>query len=258
MVKKGDTLVEVALAIGIFSMVAIAIVSIISSSTAGTQTALETTLVREEIDIQAEALRFIQGDYVASKGEPNSKVDELWQDIKGLAIDFKKPPYNTLSPDNVAKILNYNPTTCQNMLADLDSVHSGLSEKAFIINPRALGELSDSDANIDDILIVNNVSNSSVFKAPTTYSRLVYKNSADALVGDVDTDTDNELNSAEGLYVLAVKDDGTSLADEGGVKEVKAYYDFYIRACWYGTNADEPSTVSTIIRLYDPDSVPAL
>lgn len=256
MVKKGDTLVEVALAIGIFSMVAIAIVSIISSSTAGTQTALETTLVREEIDIQAEALRFIQGDYVASKGESNSKVGELWKAIKDSAIDFKESPYNTLSPDNVAKILNYNPTTCQNMLADLNSVHSDLSEKAFIINPRALGELSDSDANIDDILIVNNVGNSSVFKAPTTYSRLVYKNSADALVGDVDTD--NELNSAEGLYVLAVKDDGTSLAGEGGIEEVKAYYDFYIRACWYGTNADEPSTVSTIIRLYDPDSVPAL
>lgn len=256
MVKKGDTLVEVALAIGIFSMVAIAIVSIISSSTAGTQTALETTLVREEIDIQAEALRFIQGDYVASKGESNSKVDELWQTIKGLAIDFKKPPYNTLSPDNVAKILNYNPTTCQNMLTDLDNVHSNLSKRAFIINPRALGELSNSDAGIDDILIVNNASNSSVFKAPTTYSRLVYKNSANALVGGADTD--NELDSAEGLYVLAVKDDGTSLADEGGVKEVEAYYDFYIRACWYGTNADEPSTVSTIIRLYDPDSVPAL
>ena len=254
MVKKGDTLVEVALAIGIFSMVAIAIVSIISSSTAGTQTALETTLVREEIDIQAEALRFIQGDYVASKGESDSKVSVLWQAIKDLAIDFESAPYNTLSSDNVAKILNYNPATCQNMLADLDNVHSNLSKKAFIINPRALGKLSDSDADIDDILIVNNVSNSSKFKAPTTYSRLVYGDSANALVGDAD----NELNSAEGLYVLAVKDNGTSLAGEDGIEEVEAYYDFYIRACWYGTNADEPSTVSTIIRLYDPDSVPAL
>ena len=31
--------------------------------------------------------------------------------------------------------------------------------------------------------------------------------------------------------------------------------DFYIRTCWYGVNANEPSTISTVIRLYDPNAV---
>ena len=53
MVKKGDTLVEVTLAIGIFSMIAIAVASVMSGGTASAQLALETTLAREEIDTQA-------------------------------------------------------------------------------------------------------------------------------------------------------------------------------------------------------------
>ena len=60
MIKKGDTLVEVTLAVGIFSMIAIAVVAVMSNGTSESQTALETTLAREEIDTQVEALRFIQ------------------------------------------------------------------------------------------------------------------------------------------------------------------------------------------------------
>ena len=67
--KKGDTLVEVSLAIGIFSMVAIAAVSVINGSTNGAQASLESTITREEIDGQAEALRFIQSAYVAGGDE---------------------------------------------------------------------------------------------------------------------------------------------------------------------------------------------
>ena len=62
---RGDTLVEVSLAIGIFSMVAIAAVSVINGSTNGAQSSLESTITREEIDGQAEALRFIQSAYVS-------------------------------------------------------------------------------------------------------------------------------------------------------------------------------------------------
>ena len=48
--RVGDTLVEVTLAIGIFSMVAIAVVAVVSGSTSGAQSALETTVTREQID----------------------------------------------------------------------------------------------------------------------------------------------------------------------------------------------------------------
>ena len=69
----------------------------------------------------------------------------------------------------------------------------------------------------------------------------------------VNTSYDN-LFHAEGIYVMAVKDaDSTNLVNESGNKS--AFYDFYIRTCWYGTDAKEPSTISTVIRLYDPDAI---
>ena len=67
MIKKGDTLVEVTLAIGIFSMIAIAVASVMSGGSSSAQLALETTLAREEIDTQADAIRFIHSTYSANK-----------------------------------------------------------------------------------------------------------------------------------------------------------------------------------------------
>ena len=54
--RKGDTLIEVAIAIAVFSLVAIGVVSVVNGSTSSTQSALEVTVSREEIDAQAEAL----------------------------------------------------------------------------------------------------------------------------------------------------------------------------------------------------------
>ena len=67
MVKKGDTLIEVLLAVGIFSMIAISVVAVMSGGTSSAQTARETTLAREAIDAQAEALRFIQTAYISDR-----------------------------------------------------------------------------------------------------------------------------------------------------------------------------------------------
>ena len=71
--KEGDTLVEVSIAIGIFSMVAIAAVAVMSGSASSAQTALETTLAREEIDVQAEAPRFIHSAYLSETGSNNNQ-----------------------------------------------------------------------------------------------------------------------------------------------------------------------------------------
>ena len=79
--KRGDTLIEVMLAVGIFSMVAVAVVAVMSGGTSSAQTALETTLAREEIDAQAEALRFIQTSYITSRESEESKFGQLWKTI---------------------------------------------------------------------------------------------------------------------------------------------------------------------------------
>ena len=59
MVNRGDTIIEVILGVTIFSFVAVGALALMNSGTAMAQRSLETTLVRQQIDAQAEMLRYI-------------------------------------------------------------------------------------------------------------------------------------------------------------------------------------------------------
>ena len=63
---KGDTLIEVLFAVTVFSMVAVGALSIMNQGSAASQRALEITLVRQQIDSQAETLRFLNNSYVTA------------------------------------------------------------------------------------------------------------------------------------------------------------------------------------------------
>ncbi|MDO5451621.1 MAG: hypothetical protein Q4F56_00845 [Candidatus Saccharibacteria bacterium] len=261
MVKKGDTLIEVTLAIGIFSMIAIGIAAVMSSGTAGAQTALETTLTREEIDTQAEALRFIQNAYIVNKDSTDERFSSLWKTIKDNAIN----DLGRWREDKQEAVLQYAPVTCSDSNSGSDSYgmynSSEARKHAFVINPRKLGTFKAStdrnDAN--GVYSAYIPQSSGKLTSASIYPRLVFSSSLtsdaqDALIND---ESGNTLYRAEGIYVLAVKDSGTTeiVDSDKYVNKTSAYYDFYIRACWYGANADEPSTISTVIRLYDPDTV---
>jgi type II secretory pathway pseudopilin PulG len=64
--QKGDTIIEVLFAVTVFALVAVGSLSIMNQGTGVSQRALEITLVREQIDAQAEAIRYIHQAYVAS------------------------------------------------------------------------------------------------------------------------------------------------------------------------------------------------
>lgn len=64
--EAGDTLIEVILAITIFSMIIVAAIAMMNQGTATSQRALEITLVRQSIDAQADTLRYLQAAYVQS------------------------------------------------------------------------------------------------------------------------------------------------------------------------------------------------
>lgn len=64
--NRGDTLIEVLFATAIFSLVAVGGLSIMNQGAATSQRALEITLVRNEVDSQAEALRFLNASYIAA------------------------------------------------------------------------------------------------------------------------------------------------------------------------------------------------
>lgn len=256
MVKKGDTLIEVALAIGIFSMVAISVVTVMVGGVSSTQTALETTLAREEIDTQAEALRFIHASYISDSTDDNP-FTRLWKKITDNAyiLNNNTPShgeggYNIATPIIMSDkaYLQYAPSSC-------DGVYSSSAIKdGFIINTYALGTLtSDSpDSQLDNIYYHYPLSEAvkNIFKKASTYPRLVYQSVPENLSDNSESYT---LKSIEGIYVLAVKDPGTTntVSNEKGA----AYYDFYIRTCWYGTGSETPSTISTVIRLYDPEGI---
>lgn len=70
--QSGDTLIEVMFAFAIFALVAVGSLTIMNQGIATAQRSLEITLVRAQMDAQAEAIRYIHQSYVAAyqKGGP--------------------------------------------------------------------------------------------------------------------------------------------------------------------------------------------
>jgi len=64
--ERGDTIIEVLFAVTVFAMVAVGTLTIMNQGTATAQRSLEITLVRAQIDAQAEAIRYIHQAYVTS------------------------------------------------------------------------------------------------------------------------------------------------------------------------------------------------
>jgi len=64
-VERGDTLIEVLFAVTIFSLIVVGALSLMNQGLAASQRSLEVTQVRQQIDGQAETLRFMHDSYVA-------------------------------------------------------------------------------------------------------------------------------------------------------------------------------------------------
>lgn len=78
--QAGDTIIEVLFAVSIFSLVAVGAISIMNQGINTAQRALEITQVRQQIDAQAEALRFAHHTYIMSLG--GTVNDTEWAKIK--------------------------------------------------------------------------------------------------------------------------------------------------------------------------------
>lgn len=64
--QAGDTLIEVLFAVTVFSLVVVTSLSLMNQGTSASIRSLQITLVRQEIDSQAETLRFLNSAYVAT------------------------------------------------------------------------------------------------------------------------------------------------------------------------------------------------
>lgn len=251
---RGDTLIEVMLAVGIFSMVAVAVVSVMSGGSSSSQTALETTLAREEIDTQAETLRFIHRAYIADvEAGESSDFYNLWKAITDQSV----------TEDEIGEYAKYSPQTCK----ELYDTGGEVPSRGFVLDPRGLVEYDNNTNNINAVLYSAR-SRPEFFKEASTYPHLIYNGAAgtdlESSLVDHSTDTSatkEQFYRSEGLYLIAVRDPGDTYiagktsSDPGHIDmgTASAYYDFYIRTCWYGTGDQSPSSISTVIRLYNPD-----
>ena len=64
--RRGDTLIEVLIAITVFSLVIVSTMALMNQGTSAARRTVEMSLVREELDGQAETLRFMHAAYVAN------------------------------------------------------------------------------------------------------------------------------------------------------------------------------------------------
>lgn len=147
--QKGDTIIEVLLAITVFSMVAIGSLTIMNQGATAAQRSLEITLVRQEIDAQAEALRMIYDEAKAG----NTTMQTRWNTM----LTWRK--------------------TNESQVTTLDGMVEGtgggqrcidpatITGRPFVVNTRA--------ATLHE--------RSPIWQAADLYSRVVYNTSSSAL-----------------------------------------------------------------------------
>lgn len=116
--QNGDTIIEVILAVALFSSVSVGATALMNSGLAMAQSSLEVTLVRQQVDAQAELLRFVHSQSADGK-EP---YHSLWNSLKsgGSLVD---------SPQQ---------------LLDIDQCPENIDNHSFILALQE-GELASSD-----------------------------------------------------------------------------------------------------------------
>ena len=255
----GDTLVEVMLAIGIFSMVAVSVVAIMNSGTNSSQFALEVSLASQEVSNQKEALDFIGTAYMNdySKSENESLYTALYKRLDSLS-------------SNISGNLNH-PSSCQ------DLYQNGVIDNAFIIDinklanyesllvdpsdPERKPSAGELESLAQEIIVQNPLGNTTKKLQPTlTYPRLLYTsggiNDSNVSLSDSSTSfTGNNVNlyAAEGIYIIAKKSDPKIIKPtNGNPSRVELGVDCYIYTCWYSPGDQTPSVISDSTYISDP------
>jgi len=205
--QRGDTIIEVLFAVAVFAMVAVGSLSIMNQGISVAQRSLEITLVRQQIDGQAEAIRYIHQAYVAAyqKGgaAPTGKAAE-WVKMTSKSDDGLGA--NAASPFGVAG------TACPSAVP---------GERPFIVNAQ--------NATVSGV-------RPTMVAPPGTslppFAQIIYSNDASPAI-----------INAYGIWVESIP----SIAADG-----PGFVDFHIRACWDSAGSAVPTTLGTIVRLYEP------
>lgn len=169
--EKGDTLIEVLFAITVFSLVVVSGLALMNQGSAASQRALETTLVRQQIDNQAETLRFLHESYVTNYQRGYASNPNLT--VNGPAGQYYA----------IVNHVNATGATSASALNDGASTCKTPPSGSFVLNTRT----------------ATTVTNPTIFKPAITYAQLTF-----------DATNPITLSGSEGIWIEAVRSANSS------------------------------------------------
>ena len=260
-IKRGDTLVEVVFAIAVFALVSVLALNIMSAGLRSAEASMEVAQTRSEIDAQAESLRFIHGAFTLERELVVTK-----QQYRNLWLKLSSDTTSTSTPgmaNDPDQLPNLSVNTCDEIYNGGEKSIFKSSLVAFIMNTR---EIDPEDASLTGTvpldlnnIVVSTKTNRDAFTAATVYPRVIYSNRPNSTESGNNSDDQlyetsdyRYVAAAEGIYIIAVRDKTQNASSSTSRPE---FYDFHIRACWVNSNGSRPTTIGTIIRLYNPEIV---
>lgn len=166
--ERGDTIIEVLFAITIFALVSVGGLALMNKGALIAQSSLEINLVRDQVDAQADMLRYINHAYISSYGSTESTATKFWKDI--LEAEHNIEPgvlkdFTTISGSN-----------------ECDIPKKGTGGRAFVINPDAVNLIDKANLTLDAV-------------RPMVITDIIQANTYSQVTG----------NQAQGLWIQAVR-----------------------------------------------------
>lgn len=216
--KRGDTIVEVLFALAAFGFVAMAAMIVMQQGSHSAQLSLEINVVRNQMNSQAEAIRFINAAAQARERDveagDSSIYSQLWQRLVAKASGSS----NSVSDWSSVTVNGPNGRV----------VCAEIPPNAFILDVKNLNSgIKDGATNLQPAKV---------------FSRLVYREDYDFDTNDGNAiSTGDIFDKSEGMWIQVEKADSNSTSTS---------YDFHIRSCWESPGKSQPIKLGTIVRVH--------
>lgn len=255
--RRGDTLIEVTFAIAAFALVSIITINVMNSGLNQAQATLELTQVRGEMNAQAEAIRFIHNSFTLEREKQISEQQyrSLWMLLSRQKNGMTEPNAVVNNPEDVPNLTANK--SCQEIYDGMDDG----TYRAFIMNTRVIDPtdrtfIGVSGRNLNDIVITTKNARDK-FIPTTLNSRVIYGKNETTTTNNSDAELSEsgfyrDVQYAEGIFIVAARDKTNNASSNSSIPE---FFDYHIRACWVAPGDTVPTTIGTIMRLYNPELV---
>ncbi len=232
--QKGDTLIEVLLALTIFTAAVIGVMFVMTRSIGVSQRSLEITQARTQLDSQIELLRHIHNIALVSSGRSTANLH--------ASIDTTRASPTMLN--TWRKITSSSNLMPINRLPKFDSVDS--AQKCTPSN--VFSTIDSSGVALENA----DIAGRAFFIDPVTgeYKSFVGNSSEPATFARIAKDANG--SKSEMIWIFAVKGNVDGATTNSASTILTNYYDFHIRACWQSPVDGGIQRLGTIVRLYEP------